>query len=157
MALAAAKAAPLKPEIKLSQALRDYEAILSAEQRQAYQKSPPSSNAVMALTCEIDRQNASRKTRRCGARLTTFLNSVKGFTAIVDLIIGSSENPIAGAIWGAVNIAIQVGTFSRQHASLSLLELKTPLISSVSSTPSYASVHRLHRASKPISTRYRRC
>lgn len=111
MALAIAKAAPLRPEIKMSQALSEYEANLSAEQRQSYKKSLPDATAVMALTCEIDRQNAGRKTRRCGARLTSFSNSVKGFTAIVDLIITSSGNPIAGAVWGAVEIAIHVCTF----------------------------------------------
>ena len=108
MALATAKAAPLRSDIKLFQALSDYEAILSAEQKQSYQRSPPETNAVMALTCEIDRQNAGRRTRRCGARLTSFLNSVKGFTSIVDLIVSSSGNPIAGGVWGAVKTAIQV-------------------------------------------------
>ena len=111
MALATAKAAPVRPEIKLSQALSSYEAILSPEQRQCFKGSPPDSAAVMALTCDIDRRNAGRRTRRCGARLTSFLNSVKGFTAIVDLIITSSGNPIAGTVWGAVKVAIQVGDF----------------------------------------------
>ena len=84
MALATAKAAPLRPEIKLSQALSDYEATLSAEQRQFYKSSPPDSTAVMALTCEIDRQSAGRKTRRCEARMTSYLDSIEGFSAIVE-------------------------------------------------------------------------
>lgn len=113
MALAIAKAAPLRPEIKLSQALREYEAVLSVEQKLSYNASPPNSVAVMALTCEIDRQNAGRKTRRYGARLTSFLNSVNGFASIVGLIIGSVGNPIASAVWGAVKLSIQVGTFFR--------------------------------------------
>lgn len=89
MALAIGKAAPLRPEIKLSQALKDFEATLSAEQLASYDASPPDATAVMALTCQIDRQNAGRKTRRYGARLTSFLTSVKGFTSVVDLIIGT--------------------------------------------------------------------
>ena len=113
MALATAKAAPLRPDIKLFQALSDYEAILPAEQRQSYRASPPDANAVMALTCEIDRRNAGRRSRRCGARLTSFLKSVKGFTSVVDLIVPSSGNPIAAGVWGAVKIAIQVGNFSK--------------------------------------------
>ena len=114
MALASAQAAPLRPEINLSQALKDYEAILSADQTLSYQKakSPPEPHAVMALTCEIDRQNARRKSRRCGAQLTRFLNSVQGFTAVVDPLIGSTGNPIAGAIWGAVKFTIQVSLSS---------------------------------------------
>lgn len=112
MALAIGKAGPLRPEIKLSQALKSFEAILSAEQLASYNATPPDSTAVMALTCEVDRQNAGRKTRRYGARLTSFLNSVKGFTSIVDLIIGSASNPVASAIWGTVKTAVQVGVFT---------------------------------------------
>ena len=120
MALATAKAAPLRPDIKLSLALSEYEATLSAEQQRLYKGSPPDANAVMALTCEIDRQNAGRKTRRCGARLTSFLNSVKGFTSVVDVIVSSSGNPIAGGVWGAVKVAIQVGIVSLKITPLSL-------------------------------------
>lgn len=109
MALALASAPHLKPNIKLSQALKEFESILPADQK--LQRLPPSPNAVMALTCDIDRQNAGRKTRRYGARLTSFLNSVKGFTSVVDTIIGSTGNPIAGAVWGTVKTAIQVGSF----------------------------------------------
>ncbi len=108
MALAMTKAASLRPDIKLSQALSGYEAILSAEQKLSYKTSPPDPVAVMVLTCEVDRKN-SGKTRRYGARLTSFLNSVQRFTGIVDLIIGGLGNPIAGAVWGTVKTAIQVG------------------------------------------------
>lgn len=153
MALATAKAAPLRADIKLSQALSDYEAILSAEQRQSYTKSPPDANAVMALTCEIDRQNAGRRTRRCGARLTSFLNSVKGFTSVIDLIVSSSGNPIAGGVWGAVKIAIQVRIFFKAiYPSASGLQ---PCYFPLNTTLSYIILHRLRQASKPISTRYR--
>lgn len=111
MALAMSRAAPLRPDIKLSQALKDYEAVLTENQRTSFRdKSPLASNDVMVLTCEIDRQNASRKSRRWGARLTTFLNSVKGFTAIVDGAVGNTGNPMAGAMWGAVKTAMQVRT-----------------------------------------------
>ncbi len=112
MALAIAEAASLRPEIRLSQALSSYEAILSADHQLSFNASPPDPIAIMALTCEIDRKNGGRKTRRYGARLTTFLDSVKGFTGMVDVIIGSMGNPIAGAVWGTVKTAIQVGAFS---------------------------------------------
>lgn len=111
MALAMSKAAPLRPDVKLSQALKDYEAVLTEDQKRSlHNPSPLASNDVMALTFEINRQNASRRSRRWGSRLTTFLASVKGFTAVVDLIIGNTGNPIAGAVWGAVKMAIQVST-----------------------------------------------
>lgn len=123
MALALAKAGPLKPEIRLSQALVSYERVLSAEQKLAFSDRSnrnPDTNAVMVLTCEIDRQNAGRKTRRCGARLTSFLNSVKGFTSVMDLIVSGTANPIAGTVWSAVKVAIQVSVCLT--ASHSILE-----------------------------------
>lgn len=113
MALATRKAAPLRPDIRLSQALAEYEAILSVEQKQSFAASSPEPNAVMALTCQIDRQNANSKTRRYGARLTTFLNSVQGFAGVIDLIVGSIGNPIASAVWGSVKTSIQVGDLSQ--------------------------------------------
>lgn len=118
MALAMSKAAPLRPDIKLFQALKDYEAVLSDDQKYSFlHTSRPVSSDVMALTCEIDRQNASRRSRRWGPRLTTFLDSVKGFTAVVDLVIGNTGSPIAGAVWGAVKTAMQVGfSFSISYA-----------------------------------------
>lgn len=97
MALALTKAASLRPDIKLSQALNGYEATLPVEQKLSYKESPPDYVAVMALTCEVD-----RKTRRYAARSTSFLNSVRDFTRTVDLIISSMGNPIAGAVWGTV-------------------------------------------------------
>lgn len=109
MALAAAKAAPLKPEIRLSQSLTRYEAALTDAQKREYQEAgPPDAKAVMALTYDINRRNEKKKTRCLGARLDTFLNSVQGFTAVVDLIVGSAGNPVAGAVWGAVKVALQV-------------------------------------------------
>ena len=109
MALAISKAAVLRPEIKLSQALKDYEAVLTEDQRKSlHDVSPPEYCDVMALTFEINRQNENRKSRVRGARLTTFLNSVKDFTAVVDTIVSSTGNPIAGAVWGAVKMAMQV-------------------------------------------------
>ena len=110
MAFAMAKAAPLRPDIKLSQALSDFEAVLTEDQKSFHNTLSPRSNEVMAFTCEINRQNASRRSRVWGARLTTFLNAVRGFTTIVDAIVGNVDNPIAGAVWGAIKTAIQVST-----------------------------------------------
>ena len=117
MALAIAKAATLRPDIKLSRALNEYEAALSDDQRESYKISPPDAIAVMALTSEVDRQTAKGRTRRCGARLTTFLNSVQGFSAIVEPLVTSSGSPIAGAVWSAVKLSVQVGLFLSLHIS----------------------------------------
>lgn len=118
MALAMSRAAPLRPGIKLSQALKEYEAVLTEDQKRSFHDtSPLESKDVMALTFEINRKNAGRKSRVWGARLTTFLDSVKGFTAVVDVIITNAGNPIAGAVWGAVKTAMQVSTvFSSSYS-----------------------------------------
>ena len=121
MALAMSKAAPLRPDIKLSQALKEYEAVLTEDQKKSFHDtSPLAPNDVMTLTFEINRQNACRRSRVWGARLTTFLNSVKGFATIVDVIIGNSGNPIAGTVWGAVKTAIQVSTTSLDMYTIGL-------------------------------------
>ena len=113
MALAMSKAAPLRPEIKLSQALKDYEAALTEDQKKSFRDtSPPESRDVMAFTFKMNRQNEGRKSRVWGARLTSFLTSVKGFTAVVDIIVGSLGSPLAGVVWGAVKLAIQVSITS---------------------------------------------
>ena len=52
--VAAASAAPLKPEIRLSRALFNYETVLTESQKQDYhQAGAPSHNAVITLTCEV--------------------------------------------------------------------------------------------------------
>ena len=113
MALAISKAAPLRPDIKLSQAMKDFEAILTNDQKKCFNDaSPLQTKDVMALTYEIDRRNASRRSRRWGPRLTTFLNSVKGFTVVAESIIGSTGSPIAGAVWGAVKMTMLVSRVS---------------------------------------------
>ena len=144
MALALSKAAPLKPEIRLSQALKDYEATLTEEQKKSFHHtSPPRSRDVMTLTFEINRQNEGRRSRIWGARLTNFLNSVKGFTAVVDTVIGSAGNPIAGAVWGAVKTAMQVAsTFESYYDALS-----TMLMSVGQSAPRYETYALLYPAS----------
>lgn len=109
MALAMTKVAPLRPAIKMSQALKDYEAILTEDQKKSFRNTTPlASNDAMTLTFEIDRQNTSRKSGEWGPRLTTFSNSVKGVTAVADFIIGNTGNPNAGAVWGAAKTAMQV-------------------------------------------------
>lgn len=114
MALSLAKAAPLKPEIKLVQALSEFEAVLPDDQKRELRnyrgQSPPDSIDVMRFTAEIDR-NASlnRKSRQCvGTRLTNVLHGVQQFSTVVDLIVGSGQSQIAGAVWGTVKISLRV-------------------------------------------------
>jgi hypothetical protein len=113
MAVALRNAAPLKPEIRLAQALSEYEAILTDDQkaklRTYHGQPPPGATDVMRLTAEIDRENSHRKGRRCvGPRLTNVLQAVQQFSTIVDTMVGGSQSQIACAIWGVVKMSIQV-------------------------------------------------
>jgi hypothetical protein len=113
MAVALRNAAPLKPEIQFVQALSEYEAILTDDQktkfRTYHRQQPPNATDVMRLTAEIDRENNHRKGRRCvGPRLTNILQAVQQFSTIVDTIVGSSQSQIACAIWGVLKMSIQV-------------------------------------------------
>ena len=117
MALALAKAAPLKPQIKLAQALSEFEAVLTDDEKtklRGYRRQPPPSSIdVLRFTAEIDRDaSRNRKSRQCvGTRLTNVLHAVQQFTTLVDFIVGSSHSQIAGALWGTVRISLQVICF----------------------------------------------
>jgi ankyrin repeat domain-containing protein 50 len=113
MAVALHNAAPLKPEIQFVQALSEYEAILTDDQktkfRTYHRQQPPDATDVMRFTAEIDRDNSHRKSRRCvGPRLTNILQAVQQFSTIVDTIVGGSQSQIACAIWGVLKMSIQV-------------------------------------------------
>ena len=114
MALSLAKAAPLKPEIKLAQALSEFEAVLADDQKtklRTYRgQSPPNPTDVMRFTAEIDRDaSLNRKSRQCvGTRLTNVLHAVQQFATVVDFIVGASQSQIAGAIWGTIKVSLQV-------------------------------------------------
>ena len=108
MALILASAASLSPEIKLTQALADYEAILSDEDRTAFcaQKQPDHMDAIK-LTIIIDSQCSARRRQCLGSRLITFLESVQNFSGIVDTFV-SSKPHVAALVWGGVKLALLV-------------------------------------------------
>lgn len=114
MALSLARAAPLKPEIKLAKALSEFEVALPTDQKtklRTYRgQSPPNPTDVIKFTAEIDRDfSRNRKSRQCvGTRLTNVLHAVQQFSTVVDAIVGSSQSQIAGAIWGTVKLSLQV-------------------------------------------------
>jgi hypothetical protein len=128
MALVISRAGRLKPEIRLAQALSEYEAILVGEQKarlRGYrQESPPTAADVMRLTAEIDREAVrTRKSRRCvGPRLCNFLQAVQMFTGVVDIVVGGAQSLTASAIWGVVKLSLQVtgSSISKRVLRLSL-------------------------------------
>lgn len=123
-----ANARPLKPEIRLAQAVSQFEADLSTEQKatlRTYKSqsrhSPPDHSDVMQLTAEIDRRASGTSGGRCfGPRLTFFLQAVQQFAAVGDVIIGGSQNLIACGIWSIVRMSLLV-SISRRSWLHSLL------------------------------------
>ena len=112
MSLALSKVAQLKPEIQLARALSEFEAVLHDDQKARFRvyksQTPPGPVDVMRFTAEIDRDHG-QKTRRCvGPRLTNLLQSVQQFSTVIDLAVGGSQNLMAGSIWGALKMSLQV-------------------------------------------------
>ena len=113
MALALTKAAPLKADILLAQALSEYKAILDGDTKAKLQRlcsnASPTANDVMRFTAEIDRASFNQKRRRCfGPRLTNVLQSVQQFSTVVDTVVGGVDSAIASTIWGVLKLSLQV-------------------------------------------------
>ena len=118
MSAALANASKLKPDIRLAQAVSQFEAALSSEQKAAFrtkksqlQSSPPDSNDVMRLTSEFDKTSGIVTGRRCfGPRFTSFLQAVQQFAALGDILVGGSQNLIACGVWTLVRMSLLVNT-----------------------------------------------
>ncbi|MCJ1384352.1 hypothetical protein MMC17_007468 [Xylographa soralifera] len=121
----------LKPETRLAQAISEFEADLSDQQKASFISlrsqsisAPPSHSDVMQFTAEIDRR-ASQGIggRRCfGTRFTNFLKAVQRFSALGDVIIGGSQNLIACGVWSLVRMSllsiVQYSTYIEQLSTL---------------------------------------
>ena len=108
------KAAKLRPDIRLAQAVSEFQKDMSTEQKARFlayqaqsQKCPPDINDVMRLTAEIDRRAVGHG--RClGPRFTNFLQGVQKFAALGDIIVGGSQNIIACGVWSLVRLSLLV-------------------------------------------------
>jgi hypothetical protein len=117
MALTFSRAAPLKPEIRLAQAVSQFEASLSDGQKIAFRnhrsqtlKSPPSTKDVMRITAEID--TSQKAGGRCfGPRFTKFLHGAQQFAALGDVVVGSTQNVVACGVWSVLRICLLVRFF----------------------------------------------
>ena len=116
MSLTLFTAAPLKPEIRLAQAVSQFEACLSDGQKVAFRnqrtqslKSPPSTQDVMRVTAEID--ISQKAGGRCfGPRFTKFLHGAQQFAALGDVVVGSSQSVIACGVWSVLRTCLLVST-----------------------------------------------
>jgi hypothetical protein len=120
MSGALAKASSLKPEIRLAQAISEFEAELSNEQKSTFRtlksqsiSTPPDSHDVMRLTAEVDRRISKKFDSQCfGPRFTNFLHGVQRFAALGDVVVGGSQNMIACGVWSVVRMSLLVSDFS---------------------------------------------
>ena len=117
MSKALAKASSLKPEIRLAQAVSEFEAGLSKEQKSEFRtlksqslSTTPTPSDVMRLTAEVDRRMSKKYGGQCfGPRFTNFLQGVQQFAAIGDVVVGGSQNMIACGVWSLVRMSLLVG------------------------------------------------
>ncbi|KAF7530955.1 hypothetical protein G7054_g9349 [Neopestalotiopsis clavispora] len=122
-----AKAASLKPEIRLAQSVSEFEAGLSDDHKanfrsyrsQALNKTPDPSD-VMRLTAEIDRRPGQQQgSGRCfGPRLTNILQAVQQYAALGDIVVSGSQNIVACGIWSLVRLTLLVSSRSPHCRSL---------------------------------------
>lgn len=117
MALVLTTASRLKPEVRLAQAVSEFEADLTMEQKLRFNsykaqvlKSPPEIHDVMRLTAEIDQRISPTFGRgRCyGPRLTNFLQGVQQFVGLGDILVGGSQNLVASGVWSLVRMSLLV-------------------------------------------------
>lgn len=112
MSTSIAKAGRLKPEVRLGQAISEFQGDLSSLQKatfRAHQTSvtPPGIRDVMQLTAEINR--ASGPQGRCfGPRLTNILQTVQQFAALGDVVVGGTQNLLACGVWSLVRMTFLV-------------------------------------------------
>ncbi|KAI9766767.1 MAG: hypothetical protein M1839_004771 [Geoglossum umbratile] len=107
----------------LRSALRDFQDILSPDQKRDLlaQATVSDAAAVIILTAEIDRENAKRRSRGVATRLFSFLESVQQFSTIVDTFVSSNPS-IAALVWGSVKFVILVvSNFSSYFDKLSTM------------------------------------
>lgn len=110
--------ARLRPEIRLAQAVSEFEADLTTEQKTEFRaqrslarERPPEIGDVMHLTALIDQKASSRtgnRTRSVGPRLTNFLQSVQQYVALGDVVVGGSQNLLACGVWALVRFSFLV-------------------------------------------------
>jgi type II secretory pathway predicted ATPase ExeA len=149
-----ANASRLKPEIRLAQAVSQFEADLSDKQKIAFRtlksqsrNSPPDPSDVMRLTAEIDCQMSRKAGRRCfGPRFTNFLQGVQQFAALGDVVVGGSQNLIACGVWSMVRMSLlAIVSFSCYVEKLSTLFMDIGR-----SAPRYQTMAQIYAQSKSL-------
>ncbi|KAK7957786.1 hypothetical protein PG988_012634, partial [Apiospora saccharicola] len=131
MSKALNQAAKLKAEIRLAQAVSEFEAGLQDGAKREFSlsknqtiASPPTIKGVMQLTAEIDHTTRAAGSRCYGPRLMKTLECVQQFASIGDVVIGGSQNIVACGVWTIVRTTLlAAGRFQSYFESLSELFL----------------------------------
>lgn len=112
MALALQRAGRLTPEIRLAQAISQFEASLSDRAKADFktlksqaQNNTPVVQDVMTVTAEINKRIPKAS---IGPRFTNMLMAVQQFATIGDVIIGGSQNLPACGVWCVVRTSLTV-------------------------------------------------
>ncbi|KUJ08906.1 uncharacterized protein LY89DRAFT_328989 [Mollisia scopiformis] len=153
MSALVANASPLKAEIRLAQAVSEFEADLSSDQKAMFRSykaqtcsSPPTPDDVMLLTALIDRRASGKVVGgRCfGPRFCNVLQAVQQFAALGDILIGGSQNLIACGVWSLVRMTLLMFVTSNSY-----LEKLSQLFMTVGrSAPRYQMMALLYPRSK---------
>ena len=91
---------------KLSIALDEFQRNLSSDERVQFTNQIPTPEEVVALTSEIERKSAGRKSRILAGRMRVMLESVQQYSTIVDTFV--QANPTAALVWGSIKIVVKV-------------------------------------------------
>ncbi|KAH8690051.1 NACHT domain protein [Talaromyces proteolyticus] len=116
MAVSLATFGKCKPEIQLAQAISEYEAVLSTDEKTSlrhlkarHQDHSADAIDVIRLTAEIDQ--ISQIGRRCvGTRFANVLHAIQAFAAIGDVVVGGTQNMMASGLWALVRFTLQIAT-----------------------------------------------
>lgn len=90
-------------------ALNEFQAVLTPEQKVQFlaQSGKPDATSVITFMTKIDNENATRRQRGVSSRLFGVLESIRGFSNIVDTFVSSHPN-VAALVWGSVKFVIHV-------------------------------------------------
>lgn len=109
----------LKPEIRLADAISQFQADLSSHEKAIFTEhrdqsitSTPTVLDVSRVTAEIDRHpswQGRASGRRCfGPRFMKFLEAVQQFASIGDVVVGGSQNIVACGVWSLARLTLLV-------------------------------------------------
>lgn len=103
----------LDPQASLQFAIKDFQNILTDEQRRKLGMigTIRDAQSVMIFTAQLERENQSGSRPGVSSRLSTVLQCVQAFSTVVDTFV-SSHPEIAALVWGSVKLTMLVSAAS---------------------------------------------